>query len=315
MPTLNCLMVTDGRPGHQKQSLGIIEALGNYMDLNLQQEVISPGNAFSEALRLLKFFLTPSSVPDTRTYDIVIGTGSRTHVPLLMHKKRGGARAMTCMSPPLYLKSYFDLCFIPKHDRCRPSPNYFETIGPPNTNKPSAEHRQDRGLILVGGVDESSHQWRDEQVLSSIKRLVSTRAVTHWTVSSSPRTPESTEQGLRALASEQERLVFLPFAETAGGWVDNQYRLNKTVWITGDSMSMIYEALSAGCQVGILPVSWKRADNKFAHSLADLLTSRRIVTLEGWLDGREEWQEQQPLDEADRCAREILRRWWPTSLR
>jgi mitochondrial fission protein ELM1 len=266
-------------------------------------------------MALVRYFVvSKSDSGPEKHFDLVIGAGSPTHIPVLNRKRETGSKAIVCMSPPGFLQSHFDLCLIPMHDRRPPAQNCFTTVGPPNIATPAAGQDYQKGIILVGGVDRSSHHWDTEAMIHSINELISQSSQASWTISSSPRTPAETEAGLTSLASESGQVSFFPFLETRPGWVDQQYQKHKIAWITGDSMSMIYEALSAGCLVGVLPVRWKKNNNKFAYSQAGLIEQGRVVTLAGWLDKREQWQEQEPLDEADRCAREILRRWWPTSL-
>ena len=78
---------------------------------------------------------------------------------------------------------------------------------------------------------------------------------------------------------------------------------------------MVYEALSAGCSVGILPVEWLQRDNKFQKSLNILHDRKMIVDFNEWKTGAK-----MPtlinvqLHESLRCAREILRKWWPDRL-
>ena len=104
------------------------------------------------------------------------------------------------------------------------------------------------------------------------------------------------------------------FSDTGPGWIEKEYERNQTVWVTADSMSMVFEALSAGCRVGLLPVTWKHANNKFQHSADDLKRDGAVVTFEEWKNGKASWALSKPFNEAQRCAKEILRRWWPERL-
>ena len=85
--------------------------------------------------------------------------------------------------------------------------------------------------------------------------------------------------------------------------------------MTADSISMVYEALTAGCSVGILPVEWLQRDNKFQQSLDILHEKKMIVYFDEWqTNARMTIPSAEPLKEATRCASEILRRWWPDRL-
>ena len=110
------------------------------------------------------------------------------------------------------------------------------------------------------------------------------------------------------------RVSFVPFRESEPGWLEKQYRTHASVWVTADSISMIYEALSSGCRVGVLPVQWKKADNKFQRSLNYLLEHKLIVSFDHYIQGAAMPENVEPLNEADRCAKELLRRWWPKNL-
>jgi hypothetical protein len=77
---------------------------------------------------------------------------------------------------------------------------------------------------------------------------------------------------------------------------------------------MVYEALGAGCRVGILPVQWKKPNNKFQKSIDYLERRKMVATYAHWLHDTGEALQPAVLDEALRCAEEILRRWWPDRL-
>ena len=79
------------------------------------------------------------------------------------------------------------------------------------------------------------------------------------------------------------------------------------VWVTEDSVSMIYEALTAGCAVGLLPLE-RKADGRVPRAVDALLRQGEICSLAQWLEGARLKPLQDPPDEADRCARLLLER-------
>ena len=96
---------------------------------------------------------------------------------------------------------------------------------------------------------------------------------------------------------------------------EKQYGINSTVWVTGDSVSMVYEALTAGCSVGILPIQWLQDDNKFNKSLQFLTEKKMIIDFDAWQEGAiMPTPGDEHFNESSRCAQEILRRWWPNRL-
>ena len=314
---LSVLAYLDGRAGHEKQTRGILHALSRLTSIDVAYRSVSPlsattpVNQWSAYLRLKA--LPGWEGPPTGTVDLIIGTGAHTHIPMYLMKRRTGAPVVTCMSPAAILRKKIDLCFIPRHDRPIRARNVFTTLGPPNLSEAGNIHSPDKHLILVGGRDEKSHFWDTEKTLSQIRSLLSETAGRTWTISSSPRTPVETVARLSELAVATPALSFFRSEETPSGWIETAYAEHAVVWVTADSISMIYEALSAGCRVGILPVRWKHPANKFQRSIDDLVQNGYAVV---FADGRPQVSPPiaPPLDEASRCAREILKRWWPRRL-
>jgi len=224
-------------------------------------------------------------------------------------------RLVTCMTPDVLLRKKFDLCFVPVHDEPAAEDNIFITVGPPNTLRYVGKHQDDRGLILVGGVDVKSHIWKSEEVAAQILIIIDRNPALYWTISSSPRTPEKTCQALETMAASMPNVTFYRASETPSGWIEEQYALNRTVWVTADSISMVYEALTAGCSVGVLPVEWVHSDNKFIKSLNFLTKKEMIIAFEAWQQGTSmPDRKDELLNESKRCAEEILRKWWPDRL-
>jgi len=314
MQTLKIALFRDGRPGHEKQSLGIVAALRRYVEVDLTEFELQRKSVVAQITAHLRYLLRLEGNPYRDvSADLVIGTGSQTHIPVLVTARSCRCRAVTCMTPPGHLRQRFDLCCVPMHDRVTERDNIFRTIGPPNIAPASTSHDTSRGLILIGGVDQASHEWNSERLLEDIQLLLTEDR--EWTISTSPRTPLETEKLVQDSVTLRTGISFMPFSVTPPGWVEEQYRRNESVWITGDSISMVYEALSAGCSVGIIPVQWKKADNKFKRSIEYLRKRNLVRSLDDFTHGATPLMNQEPLNEADRCAREILRRWWPTHIR
>jgi len=308
----------DGRPGHEKQTKGILNAMGRLTAMDVAYKKVVPGN-LSGSIKDWSTFLWSKvnpAKPDVQSSDIdlIMGTGAYTHIPILLLKRSCGAKAVTSMCPALPLIREFDLCFIPQHDGVKPKDNILVTLGPPNSAVSLGRHQHNRGLILVGGVDRKSHYWNPDELLDRIRLILKKEPAMEWTVSSSPRTPPETAQQLDRLVSQERNASFYPSEATPAGWIEEQYAINQRVWVSADSVSMVYEAVSAGCSVGILPVDWKRKTGKIRKGIDYLLANGWAVSFEHWRSGIDMKVPDTRVDEAGRCAQEILKRWWPGRL-
>lgn len=306
----------DTRPGHIKQTLGVLDALKEFTEIRVHQVPVPHLGVTGEVMNWLKYALVPGSshFANLSDCDFFIGTGSRTHIPMLNCKKKYGIPVLTCMAPAPIIRGRFDLCFVPQHDRLPPDKNIFVTLGPPNRSRLTDCQDPQQGLILIGGRDDKSHRWDTGSVINQISSLVSREHCIQWLVTTSPRTPDETAASLKALAADFGNAQFVPFSDTGPGWIEKEYAANQTVWVTADSMSMVFEALSAGCRVGLLPVAWKSQHNKFQLCEDDLNKKGYTVSFSEWEKGKASWALSRPLNEARRCAKEILRRWWPDRL-
>ena len=324
MKPLSIVAYFDGRAGHEKQTWAILQALEGLTDINVASRKVQVStSAYGKNWLnyILAFLQNPTSDQFPNPADLIIGTGTRTHLPMLL-EKRGlakiyqiTARLVTCMTPERFLLDKFDLCCVPAHDNLALRKNIFMTLGPPAPVPVQEKHQDDRGLILVGGVDSKSHRWDSRTVVEQIRTIVTKNPEVHWTISSSPRTPEDTSKDLEKIGASMEQVNFFRSEDTPRGWIEEQYAVNKTVWVTADSVSMVYEALNGGCSLGILPVEWLKQDNKFERSLAMLRGKKMVVEFKDWQTGAALPEPPaEPFNEAKRCAREILQRFWPDRL-
>ncbi|MFT5699280.1 MAG: mitochondrial fission protein ELM1 [Desulforhopalus sp.] len=307
------VVVVDGRPGHEKQSLGIVQALATIVQVNTFVVDISKRKLSAQFKSYLDFLLSfsPTNISFPEKADLVIGTGTRTHSTVLNIKKHFKIPAVTCMTPGRHIRKFFDICFVPEHDGCERRNNYFFTCGAPNICVNKGQHQKDKGLILLGGIDEKSHVWDSSDIEGKISQIISQEKHVDWIISSSPRTPQITVAAVRILADSFTNADFFHYKDTRKGWVEEQYDLCSTVWVTTDSISMLYEALSSGCRVNVLQMKWKRSSSKFKKN-EDLLLDKKLVTpFSSWKSGSEGKPATHKLNEAQRCADYILEKCWP----
>ena len=296
----------DGKPGHEKQTLGLIQALGRQVTVEIHDIRVESG--LTDLMDwLLGRFPAGAGLPAPH---ILIGAGHRTHFALLAARRARGGRAVVLMQPSLPAR-LFDLCLIPEHDQPAARPNVVATRGALNAVSPGRQHRPDLGLILIGGPSEH-YAWDSQQVLEQIARLTRETPNVGWRLTTSRRTPADFLD--RLTPTRPSNLEILPCEDTPPGWLETELAQTGQAWVTEDSVSMVYEALTAGCAVGLLRLP-QGQDGRVARGVARLIR-------EGWVVPFETWHADQPMlsapegfDEADRCARLILADWFQSPTR
>lgn len=287
-------VVSDGKPGHLNQSLGLAEALARAAPAKIVTLAALPAWRAWLALLLKRFPHNTLTQPD-----LIIGAGHATHVTLLAARRARGGCAVVLMKPSLP-RRWFDLCILPRHDGVAADAHTRVSEGPLNRIRPSMTLDSKRGLFLIGGT--SPHfEWDSDAVQLQIKSILARTPDTHWTLTTSRRTPAD----FLALLPQQSNLSIVPHTATPPGWLLDQYAQSNTVWVTPDSASMVFEALSAGAEVGLfdLPVNPR---SRVARAVARLAEAQRITRFANWCAHGKLRPNTQPLAEADRCADWIL---------
>ena len=284
---------SDGKPGHDAQSLGLVQALQSRCEVEVHG---LPAGSRAAALGawLTGRYAAGHELPSP---DLLIGAGHATHWPLLAARRARGGRAVVLMQPSLP-NALFDLCLIPEHDNPRRSARVLVTTGVMNTQRASQQREQGQGLILLGGP--SPHYcWDDAGVLAQIDALLRARPQLHWQVLGSRRTPAS----MPALLRDHEGLTLLS-ADSPDHALAELLSSAGEVRVSEDSVSMIYEALTCAAPTGLLAVP-RRSANRVTAGV-DTLVAR------GWVAAPGDWRTPPtapPLDEAGRCADWIIKRW------
>ena len=287
-------VVSDGKPGHLNQSLGLAEALARATPTDIHRLPALP--AWRAWLALLLKWFPANTLPSP---DLIIGAGHATHLTLLAARRARGGRAVVLMKPSLP-RRWFDLCILPQHDGVAADAHTLVTEGALNRIQASTTHDPHQGLLLIGGV--SRHfAWDNDAIQLQIKSILARTPDMRWTLTTSRRTPADFLENL----PQYPNLTLVPHTATAPDWLPAQLAGCGTVWVTPDSASMVYEALSAGADVGVfdLPVNPK---SRVAWAIARLADAQRITRFVNWCAHNTLHRNLHPLAEADRCAAWIL---------
>lgn len=303
-------LLLEGSPGHEKQSLAIAQELQRLVSIEVCDFRIPELTKWQRVVELGQLYAGIGSCRyDLTGFDLAIGTGSKTHAQLVACKKKYGIAIVTCMAPDKLLRGKFDLCCVPRHDELEEKDNIFLTDGPPVLSvKEGNKKESGKGLILLGGIDESSHFWRGVEIAGFVRHIVLDSPDIEWSISSSPRTPDETNEIIKAYSESLQNATFFNYRDTPRGWVEEQYARARVAWVTADSVSMVYEALTAGCKVGIIPVRWKKARNKFQRSIDYLLLKDLVKVYSPAVSTSLLSMPDQPFNEAQRCAKQIIRK-------
>lgn len=296
-------VINDGKPGHVNQSLGLAEALARASPTDIRTfPALAPWRAW---LAWLSKRAPHGKEPRP---DLIVGAGHATHLTLLALRRARGGRAVVLMKPSLPRRA-FDLCIIPEHDGVEPDAHTLVTEGALNRIRPPALRTTEtatRGLLLIGGV--STHfTWDSDAILLQIQSITARTPAIQWTLTTSRRTPEDF---LAQLPKTAPNLTVVPHTATPPDWLPAQLVRCDNVWVTPDSASMVFEALTAGADVGVfdLPVNPK---SRVAWAVARLADAGRVTRFTAWCAQETPYpalrrKPNPPLAEADRCAAWIL---------
>jgi mitochondrial fission protein ELM1 len=290
-------LIGDGKPGHENQSLGLAEAMARRATCEIHRiSIAGKGGIFG---RIRAAFAQSAALPSP---DFVIAAGHATHLPLLCLARKHRAKSIVLMRPSLPLRC-FDLCIAPSHDfRKKPTrKNLILTRGA--INRVHAIDSPKAGkLILIGGPSKT-HGWDAAAMLEMLDAITVTGG---WQLTDSRRTPEGF---LEQIKKRLPNIEIFSCKETASDWLPDKLSRAKEVWVSEDSVSMIYEALSSGARVGLLPVPRLKPKSRVLRGVDELLEAGFLTSFSEW--GKTGHLSPAPaaLNEADRCGEILFERF------
>lgn len=308
-------VLTDGRPGHISQTLGLAEALSStpvvkVIGLRAPFRQLSPflGWAGGRAL-------TEDSARIKPPWPKLVITSGRSAIPIALaigRASRGATRLVNVQDPGFYRRR-FDLIIVPEHDELT-GRNILSTagaLGRVTPEKladaaaefgPSLEHLPSpRVAVLIGGAN-AVFQTPDDVVHRIARDLAAIRATgAGLMVTFSRRTGPDIEKIVRDALAGSNSIIW---DGTGGNPYFAYLALADHIVVTEDSASMVSEAAATGKPISILRLAG--GSPKFSRFHAAMIKRGATRNFAGRL---ERWT-YAPIDETARAAavvRQIMR--------
>lgn len=296
MNSLSFWLLCDGKPGHENQSLGLADAIARRMPCEVHRIFLAGHGGVlgrvNVAMRASQDFPKP---------DFIIGAGHATHFSLLWLARKHRAKSIVLMRPSLLL-SWFDLCIVPAHDfadGCVRG-NVIITQGALNRVLPPEGGSRSGRMILIGGPS-GTHGWNGEALLDALAEIA---PMGQWQLTDSRRTPDGFTDEIKRRFPQIE---IFSHQETTPDWLPARLAASNEVWVTEDSVSMVYEALSSGAAVGLLPVPRRKEDSRVIRGLEKLVREGSLTKFYDWVTTKQLKRAPSVLREADRCAEAVIK--------
>nr|WP_279546156.1 ELM1/GtrOC1 family putative glycosyltransferase [Pseudoteredinibacter isoporae] len=295
------------------QSLGLAHALQRgiaelapFQNARIHYDIVEPLSRLQAAFLWMGFSKAPANWPEH--CDVLIAAGHACHGSLIAAKKHYRAKSLVLMKPSLPL-GCFDFCIVPAHDELAAMGNVIVTEGAINPVVYGGENKH-LHMMLIGGPSKHFH-WDDEQVLQQIKQALEQQAPSdserEWLLISSRRTPESFYTRLEELALP---LKLLKPDDVEAGWLAKQFPFAKECWVSPDSVSMVYEALTAEANVSVFSLEECQPISRVAKGIRGLIEAGRVRELNTSQPTSQAESTSQdfgePFNQADQVARMLL---------
>lgn len=291
----------DGNRAHEKQSAALVSGLRSCLGANF----VECHDLSCRELKITLWGSLPDSLHQLPKPDLILGAGHGSHWAVLRARRTFGGRSVVILRPSLPL-SWFDFVIVPEHDRPPPLPNVILTRGALAEPLPELQFEPRRALLLFGGPSKHFH-WDTVKVSTAAAQLL--KQPLQWVVSDSRRTPEAT---LAHCADSGAELH--PWQQCQPGWLAEQMACAGQIWVTGDSVSMMFEALQSRAQVGVITLPSRHPRNKIRSAVQRLLDDGLVHEWTGSDTdlASETPTPRLPFAQQVSCARALLRRCgWP----
>lgn len=305
-------VLSDGKPGHYNQSLGIVQRLAEcdvqWIDVRFCSK--SRDNLLRCLMCLLGWMPLPcllihallrwslrgdtyAAILDIDAADVVLSTGSSVAAVNLLLGKLFRAKTVTCRRPSPLGTRYFDLAILPMLSwPRRHRKNVCKTVGVSNQIAPADLDALKSEIahpdcpcigVLIGGADKDEDITEgDAARLLDILAAAAEKMEVQVLVTTSRRTPPLVRDCLaKVLRTAPWCPLFVEPDNNCLSAVANPYQtllaLSELLIVTADSFSMVCEAASSGRPVIVLTLLNARTRQPRRYQVYRYLAAQSIV--------------------------------------
>ncbi len=316
-PLKTIIILSDGKQGHLNQSRSIAEKIMKLrfekgykvsdtpvkeLDIkfknNLRKNMficLSMALFYKIPRVALKFALTADSYKNlVNTYgDIIISTGSSMVPVNIFAKSDNNARNIASMDPGFMARSHFNLLIIPKHDLVKESHRVVVTKGTTNLiSKDLLEESKNKILqlvqpgdsinvgVIIGGSNDSFVINNEiiNKVLDEVTDFCEKNSA-RILLTTSRRTSKEVEDTIKKRLTGNKYCKFLVIANEKNYdfALSGIMGISDIIVVSGDSSSMVSEAISSGKKVLVFEPLVIKSGSKHLSMLKDLSSEGNIV--------------------------------------
>lgn len=304
-PSRDILILSDGKAGHLNQSLAFSQALSESDDSKIFRKKVVQVKYKNTAARIflnvcalfsskrcqgcmvcLKLCLTPDSYKAlvSSCGDIVVSCGSSTSAVNLIYSRDVNAKRVALMKPGIFGTRRFDLVVAPKHDGLRGKNVLSTRLSLNFVNQKTLQENASRleksfsldgrpkiGLLLGGDSDTYKMDKNCVKNILNAVAEVSEDLDADILASTSRRTSKDIEELAKSMLAKNKRCKMLVVANEKNieGAVPGILGLSDAVVVSGESISMISEAISSGKRVLVFQKPEKGKHKEIIEGLKD----------------------------------------------
>ncbi|MFH1798649.1 MAG: ELM1/GtrOC1 family putative glycosyltransferase [Candidatus Omnitrophota bacterium] len=316
-PVKKIMVLDDGKKGHLNQTLSVVKQIKRYREdkgfLSAQTSVdvvkiefkhkaakimfnlLSPlfTRRCQGCLKCLKRALTVKSYAAIVPLyaDVILSCGSSLFGVNKIMKIENDARNLTVLDPGFLNRNAFNLIVLPKHDlksRTTKSDKIIVTDLSPNLVTPNKCYslstiHYSRTLGLLFGGNNSHFEFSPglTSVVAEAVKAACKKTGGHFYATTSRRTPESSEEILENMFKENEQCVkFIKGRQDADErTVEKILAACDILIVSGESVSMVSEAVSSGKQVLVFMPNKKTTRYTKYEKFSEGLQTRGYIKL------------------------------------
>ena len=280
---MRILILSDGRLGHLNQSIALAKYLGyeyDIVEVRFKSRFLKSITYLLDRCNILSKRVFVADVK--KSYNVVVGSGSTTYYAVKTLAKDMRAKSIVMMLPRGY-RYDFDYIFSQSHDNAPKYKNIIEIPANFAYVEPKGIYLSNRkSIAIIVGGDNSIFAISKERLKSQLDFIVGYYDGYDIAITTSPRTSKEIESLVESYHFEYEVI----FSKNRVNPISDFLEQCEVVFITGDSTSMISEAISYGTSdVVILPLDSKK-DNKFEHFIEDLQKDGYVHIYNGKIESK-----------------------------